>query len=514
MRLLNFKRLLAVLALGLFASAGHAQQVINCATSTPCVNNGPTNTGTGDQLPTAGTKINANFAALPSELFSGSPLSVVHGGTGTSTPTVTAGTNVTITGTWPNLTINSSGGGGGTPGGSSFSVQYNNSGAFGGLLPGSPGTYCLVWSSISAAPTIGSCPGAGGGAAFSALTSGTNTAMAGLCGTGCSIAATGSGTIGATSVTGFSPASGKTLTANNSITLAGTDGTTMTFPATSGTVDTLNSAQTFAAAKTFPNSDILLLGSSTGATTLASANASATNYTATYPANTGTLAELDLAQTWSATQTLSGLTLSGITGSTQCLTVNTSGVVSGTGSACGSGGGAVSSVSAGSSGLISSTPTTGAVVVDVASVAANTVYANLTGSSATPTAATMTALQSALVTANAQLCAATAPTGPTNDYSPTCSSGSYGTTTAVLYFTPTSGGSTIDGLVAGSAMQQILIINAEAAGGSDSILLINQSSSDSTAANRFLASGNLVIPAGGRVDCVYLASTVTRWQCH
>lgn len=38
------------------------------------------------------------------------------------------------------------------------------------------------------------------------------------------------------------------------------------------------------------------------------------------------------------------LTVSGITGSTQCLQVNTSGVVSGTGTACGSGGGAVSSV--------------------------------------------------------------------------------------------------------------------------------------------------------------------------
>lgn len=44
------------------------------------------------------------------------------------------------------------------------------------------------------------------------------------------------------------------------------------------------------------------------------------------------------ANTWSAVQTLSGLTLSGITGSTQCLQVNTSGVVSGTGSVCGSGG--------------------------------------------------------------------------------------------------------------------------------------------------------------------------------
>jgi hypothetical protein len=47
-------------------------------------------------------------------------LDVVNGGTGTATPALVAGTNVTITGTWPNQTINSSGGGspnldGGTP---------------------------------------------------------------------------------------------------------------------------------------------------------------------------------------------------------------------------------------------------------------------------------------------------------------------------------------------------------------------------------------------------------------
>jgi len=82
---------------------------------------------------------------------------------------------------------------------------------------------------------------------------------------------------------------GKTLTASNSLTLAGTDSTTMTFPATTGTVDVLNNAQTFTAAKTFTNSDLLLLGSSTGYNTFTAANSSATNYTTTVPAVTGTL---------------------------------------------------------------------------------------------------------------------------------------------------------------------------------------------------------------------------------
>ena len=46
-------------------------------------------------------------------------------------------------------------------------------------------------------------------------------------------------------------ANGKTLTANNSLTLAGTDATTMTFPGTSQTIAGLGLAQTFTAAQTF-----------------------------------------------------------------------------------------------------------------------------------------------------------------------------------------------------------------------------------------------------------------------
>jgi hypothetical protein len=48
-------------------------------------------------------------------------------------------------------------------------------------------------------------------------------------------------------------ADGKTLTANNSITLAGTDATTMTFPATSTTVAGLGITQTFTGTNTFRN---------------------------------------------------------------------------------------------------------------------------------------------------------------------------------------------------------------------------------------------------------------------
>src|SRR5215471_10318795 len=41
-------------------------------------------------------------------------LTVANGGTGTATPSLVAGANVTITGTWPNQTIAATGGGGGS----------------------------------------------------------------------------------------------------------------------------------------------------------------------------------------------------------------------------------------------------------------------------------------------------------------------------------------------------------------------------------------------------------------
>jgi hypothetical protein len=46
-------------------------------------------------------------------------------------------------------------------------------------------------------------------------------------------------------------ANGKTLTANHSLTLAGTDGTTVTFPSTSATIARTDAAQTFTGTQTF-----------------------------------------------------------------------------------------------------------------------------------------------------------------------------------------------------------------------------------------------------------------------
>jgi hypothetical protein len=80
--------------------------------------------------PTSG--VATNLTGLPLTTGVTGQLPVANGGTGTATPSIVAGTNVTVTGTWPNQTIAASGGGG-SPGGSTTQVQYNNAGAFGGI---------------------------------------------------------------------------------------------------------------------------------------------------------------------------------------------------------------------------------------------------------------------------------------------------------------------------------------------------------------------------------------------
>jgi len=84
--------------------------------------------------PSSGTLTNAT--GLPLTTGVTGLLPVANGGTGTASPALVAGTNVTITGTWPNQTINSSGGGGMTyPGagianstGSAWGTSYSTTG--------------------------------------------------------------------------------------------------------------------------------------------------------------------------------------------------------------------------------------------------------------------------------------------------------------------------------------------------------------------------------------------------
>ena len=108
---------------------------------------------------------------------------------------------------------------------------------------------------------------------------------------------------------------------------AGASNFTLTFPGVTDTVAVLGTAQTWTAAQTFTNSDIKLLGSSTGATTFTSANSTASNFTLTFPAATDTLAVLGTAQTWTAAQTFtnSDLLLKGSSTGTTTFTSDNSG---------------------------------------------------------------------------------------------------------------------------------------------------------------------------------------------
>lgn len=67
-------------------------------------------------------------------------------------------------------------------------------------------------------------------------------------------------------------AAGKSLTVNNSLTLAGTDATVMTFPTTNATIARTDAAQTFAGVQTFTTPVINGIPTGTGVATAATAN--------------------------------------------------------------------------------------------------------------------------------------------------------------------------------------------------------------------------------------------------
>jgi hypothetical protein len=82
-------------------------------------------------LGTPSAAVLTNATGLPLTTGVTGLLPIANGGTATATPSIVAGTNITVTGTWPNQTIAASGGG--SAGGSNTQVQYNNAGAFGGI---------------------------------------------------------------------------------------------------------------------------------------------------------------------------------------------------------------------------------------------------------------------------------------------------------------------------------------------------------------------------------------------
>jgi hypothetical protein len=96
-------------------------------------------------------------------------LDVANGGNGTATPALVAGANVTITGTWPNQTINSSGGGGS---GTVTNVSVTSANGLAGTV-----TNPTTTPAISLSTTVTGLL-KGNGTAISAATSGTDYAPA------------------------------------------------------------------------------------------------------------------------------------------------------------------------------------------------------------------------------------------------------------------------------------------------------------------------------------------------
>ena len=178
----------------------------------------PATMGFVDATSSIQTQLNGKQATLTL------PLSVANGGTGTASPSLIPGTNVTITGSWPNQTISSSGGGGG--GGASTTSQLTD---FRAVRNSS--TNLLIGSSCSTATP---CNARIGGIAYSFTTPGSANISSGTGTLYVYISSSGTLTvgnnIGATCVS--------TCTAANGVSAFPPDGIPLfTWTVTNGTLD-------------------------------------------------------------------------------------------------------------------------------------------------------------------------------------------------------------------------------------------------------------------------------------
>ena len=181
-------------------------------------------------------------------------------------------------------------------------IVYSTGSAFGVLAGTAAPSQCLL-SGSNAAPTWGSCSGA---AAVSSVTNldGTLTISPNSGAVVASLALGNSNNW--TAPQNFNSgdfALNGSSTGTTTVNANASSGTvTATLPANTGIIAELNYAQTWSAVQSFNSGDLALKGSSSGVTTL-NANSASGTVTATLPANTGIIAELNYAQNYSAAQT-------------------------------------------------------------------------------------------------------------------------------------------------------------------------------------------------------------------
>jgi hypothetical protein len=190
-------------------------------------------------------------------------LPVANGGTATATPALVAGSGVTISGTWPNQTINATGTGGtvtsvggtGTVNGLTLTGTVTSSGnlTLGGTLSGVANS-ALTNSSVTV--TAGTGMSGGGAVALGSSVTLTNAGVTSIvAGTGITISgATGAVTVSASGGAGFSAKTTTYTAASGDNILANTSGGswTLTLPASPSTGNTVQVMDGFGTFDTFP----------------------------------------------------------------------------------------------------------------------------------------------------------------------------------------------------------------------------------------------------------------------
>lgn len=151
--------------------------------------------------------------------------------------------------------------------------------------------------------TLVASGGGGGSSAFSALTGSTNTTAAMVCGNGCSLGVTGSGTIGATSLVGT--VNGNTYPASSAFTANGVLFASTISNATTNGAFTFDGTgiQTLGGSGT--KGQVCLFGTSTGQICIAPQNSSGTSFIFTLPNATITAAGQNLSNVFTKANTFS-----------------------------------------------------------------------------------------------------------------------------------------------------------------------------------------------------------------